>query len=77
MSDVFPTAHLLLSLPLLEEIRGNLRDKIFRLEHLLASQRAGVLNPVSVEEKSKFTGSNNVWEEDRKLTKLLLSRMGT
>lgn len=54
----------------------NLRDKIFRLEHLLASQRAGVLKPVSVGEKSKFIGSNNVWQEDRKLTKLLLSRTG-
>jgi hypothetical protein len=46
----FPIAYCLLDLPLLEEIRSNLRDKIFRLEHLLASQRAGVLKPVSVEE---------------------------
>lgn len=64
----------LLGLPLLEEIISEI--KIFRLEHLLASQRAGVLKPVSVGEKSKLIGSNNVWQEDRKLTKLLLSRTG-
>lgn len=74
--SIFPIAHLLLDLPLLKEIRSNLRDNIFRLGHLLASQRAGVLKPVSLEEKSKFIGSNNFLKEDGKLTKLLLSRMG-
>lgn len=55
---------------------GIIADKIFRREHLLASQRAGVLKPVPVEEKSKFIGSNDVWKGDRKLTKLLWKRMG-
>lgn len=42
---------------------------------LLASQRAGVLKSISVAGNSKFRGSNNVWNEERRLTKLLLSRM--
>lgn len=70
-------------LPVWEEIRSNLRDKIFIISEIKSSdrsppaaQKAKGLNPVSMEGNSKLRGNSNVWNEGQKIKQIITGSKG-